>query len=46
MALCNALFSENVVLEVASNNDRAIRLYEQLGFLKTELLRTWYDISK
>lgn len=46
LALCSALFSENVVLEVASNNDRAIRLYEHLGFLKTELLRRWYDVSK
>ncbi|MBR5021827.1 MAG: GNAT family N-acetyltransferase [Oscillospiraceae bacterium] len=46
LALCSALFSENVVLEVAFNNERAIRLYERLGFLKTELLRTWYDVSK
>lgn len=46
LALCSALFSENVVLEVASNNDRAIRLYERLGFLKTELLRSWYNVSK
>ena len=46
LALCSALFSENVVLEVASNNARAIRLYERLGFLKTELLRSWYDVSK
>lgn len=46
LALCSALFSENIVLEVASNNARAIRLYESLGFLKTELLRTWYDVTK
>lgn len=46
LALCSALFSENVVLEVASNNERAIRLYERLGFLKTELLRSWYNVSK
>lgn len=45
-ALCGALFSENVVLEVASNNERAISLYERVGFLKTELLRTWYDVLK
>ena len=46
LALRSALFSENIVLEVASNNARAIRLYERLGFLKTELLRTWYDVTK
>ena len=46
LALCSALFSENVVLEVASNNEPAIRLYERLGFLKTEMLRTWYDVAK
>jgi GNAT superfamily N-acetyltransferase len=46
LALCSALFSENVVLEVASDNERAIRLYERMGFLKTELLRTWYDVTK
>ena len=46
LSLCSALFSENVVLEVAANNEPAIRLYERLGFLKTELLRTWYDVNK
>lgn len=46
IALCSALFSENIVLEVASNNERAIRLYERVGFLKTALLRTWYDVTK
>ena len=46
LTLCSALFSEKVVLEVAFNNERAIRLYERLGFLKTELLRTWYDVLK
>lgn len=46
LTLCSALFSENIVLEVASNNERAIRLYERVGFLKTALLRTWYDVTK
>ena len=45
LTLCSALFSETIVLEVASENRRAIRLYERLGFLKTELLRTWYDVQ-
>ena len=46
LSLCSALFSENVVLEVASNNEPAVRLYERLGFLKTELLCTWFDVTK
>lgn len=46
LTLCSALFSENIVLEVASNNERAIQLYERMGFLKTEQLRTWYDVTK
>lgn len=31
-------------LEVASTNDRAIRLYERLGFLKTKELIRWYRV--
>ena len=46
LALCSAIYSENIILEVSSHNERAIRLYERLGFLKTNLLRTWYDVSK
>ena len=46
LSLCSALFSENVVLEVAANNTPATRLYERLDFLKTERLRTWYDVTK
>ena len=33
-----------IELEVASTNDRAIHLYEKLGFVKTEELRRWYKI--
>ena len=46
LALCSALFADDVVLEVAANNEPATRLYERLGFVKTELLRTWYDVAK
>ena len=45
LTLSSALFSENVVLEVASNNEPAVRLYERLGFLKTALLCSWYDVT-
>lgn len=35
---------QSIELEVASTNARAIRLYEKLGFVKTEELRPWYKI--
>lgn len=34
-----------VTLEVASTNERAIRLYEKLGFVKTGETERWYDVS-
>lgn len=34
-----------MTLEVASTNDRAIRLYERLGFLKTKEISRWYDVT-
>lgn len=44
LALCSSMLSEQVVLEVASVNERAIRLYESLGFLKVAELSRWYDV--
>ena len=38
------LTGERVCLEVASNNARAIRLYERLGFINMGVLKTWYKI--
>lgn len=35
---------EPLELEVASTNHRAVRLYEKLGFIKTEELRKWYKV--
>ena len=35
---------EQILLEVASTNERAIRLYERLGFLKTAELSCWYRV--
>ena len=35
----------SLVLEVASTNHRAIRLYERLGFLKTGEIARWYDVT-
>ena len=34
-----------VMLEVASTNERAVRLYEKLGFMKTAETDRWYDLS-
>lgn len=33
-------------LEVASTNERAIHLYEKLGFLKTKEISRWYSVEK
>lgn len=44
LALCGSLTSQRVVLEVASTNEKAIRLYENLGFLKTAVISRWYDV--
>ena len=43
-ALAHALSGEQVVLEVASVNERAVRLYERLGFMKTAEISCWYKI--
>lgn len=34
-----------LTLEVASTNHRAIRLYEKLGFVKTQEISRWYRVS-
>lgn len=36
---------EDMILEVASTNDRAIRLYEKLGFFATAEIVRWYRVS-
>lgn len=43
-ALAHALFGERIRLQVASTNNRAIRLYEKLGFIKTAEISKWYKI--
>ena len=46
--VCHTLFSlipdREVKLDVVSTNERAIRLYEKLGFVRTAELRRWYQI--
>lgn len=44
LALLHALTAETVDLEVASENPRAIRLYESMGFIKVSEVSRWYKI--
>ena len=44
LALTHAITGEQVDLEVASANPRALRLYDRLGFIKTAELSRWYQI--
>ena len=46
LALCTAVFSEEITLEVASVNTPAVKLYEKLGFVKTAELARWYEVKK
>ena len=43
-ALTHALICDRVVLEVASTNLRAIRLYESMGFIQTAEVSRWHKI--
>ena len=46
--VCHTLFSavpeQQLRLDVASTNSKAIRLYEKLGFVRTAELRRWHRI--
>lgn len=43
--LCSALSSDVVCVEVASDNTRAIRLYEKLGFVNVGIKESWYQVT-
>ena len=43
-ALAHALMCDRIVLEVASTNTRAMKLYESLGFIRTSEISRWYKI--
>lgn len=47
--VCKAMQSlipqQQITLEVASANEKAVRLYERLGFLKTQELSIWYQVK-
>lgn len=36
--------ADRITLEVVSNNERAIRLYERMGFVKTGEVSRWYTV--
>ena len=44
LALCHALSEETVYLEVAETNEKAISLYNRLGFLQTGVKCVWHKI--
>ena len=47
--LCKAMQSlipqQQIILEVASTNDKALRLYERLGFIRSAELSRWYRVK-
>lgn len=43
-ALCSVLTEDAVSLMVAGANERAVRLYERMGFVKTKELSRWYRV--
>jgi hypothetical protein len=43
-ALCHAITEDTVFLTVASTNEKAVKLYERLGFIPVKELSKWYKI--
>lgn len=43
-SLMSLVEGADMTIEVASTNAKAIRLYEKLGFLQTNEVRTWYSV--
>ncbi len=44
LALKNALSEDEITVEVASANQKAIDLYQRMEFVKTQLVASWYKI--
>lgn len=44
-AMQSLIPQQTITLEVASTNEKAVRLYERLGFLKTEEIARWYRVK-
>lgn len=43
--LMSLVEGDTMTLEVASTNEKAVRLYEKLGFMKTAELTAWHDVT-
>lgn len=43
-ALAHAVAGDRVLIEVASANEKAVRLYEKLGFLRIKELSRWFRV--
>ena len=43
-ALAHGLSEDTVTIEVASTNEKALKLYERLGFVPVAELSRWYEI--
>lgn len=43
-ALAHALSADAAVLMVASENEKAVKLYESLGFIRTKEISRWYRV--
>ncbi len=44
LALSHAVMEETVKLTVAEENEKAVRLYENLGFIKSKEISRWYQV--
>ena len=44
-SLMSLVEGSDMTVEVASTNERAIRLYEKLGFIRTAELLRWHDVT-
>ena len=44
-SLMSLVEGSDMTIEVASTNDRAIRLYEKLGFVRTRQIFQWYEVG-
>ena len=44
-ALCHGIFEDTVTLEVSSANQKALKLYESLGFVPVSQVDSWYRIK-
>ena len=45
-ALAHAVWADSLELTVASENSKAVRLYESLGFVRAQEISRWYNVYK